>query len=106
MLLVCVPLFVVMLQQRNVLNNFLVLGCICYVAGGFTGMLLNYLWYGFESKTTAVFVGVEVGILAELLLLNTGFMLKNRILAQQVEQAQQEMEQQLLQEKQEKAGCH
>lgn len=94
MVVLVIPVFVVMLRQRNILNNFLVIGCICYVSGGFTGMLLNYLWYGYETKSTVVFLGVEAGILTELLLLNTGFMLKNRILAQQVEQAKQKLKQQ------------
>jgi hypothetical protein len=45
-----------------------------------------------------VLLGVEIGILAELLLLNTGFVLKNRILQLQVIQGQQKLLDQLMKE--------
>jgi 7TM diverse intracellular signalling len=84
MLLFSIPAFVLMLRQKDLLNNFLVIGCLLYVAGGFTGMLFNYFLNKFSSNNLNVFFGVEIGILLELLLLNTGFLLKNRILQQQV----------------------
>ncbi len=84
MLYFCIPAFVLMLRQKDILNNFLVFGCFFYVAGGFSGMVFNYALNKFSSNNLSVFFGVEIGILLELLLLNTGFMLKNRILQHQV----------------------
>ena len=84
MLFFCIPSFVLMLRQKDILNNFLVFGCFFYVAGGFSGMVFNYALNKFGSNNLNVFFGVEIGILLELLLLNTGFMLKNRILQHQV----------------------
>ncbi len=94
-----VPMVILMLKQKNVLNNFLVLGSVCYIGGGVSGVLAAVLQPGGESGNLAILLGVEVGILAELLLLNTGFVLKNKILQQQVIQGQQKLLDQLMKEK-------
>lgn len=94
MLLLSIPMFVLMLMQKNLLNNFLVFGCLCYVLGGFVGTFVNSTTNSLQNKNLYVFLCIEVGIVLELLLLNTGFMLKNRILQQQALKGQQKIMQQ------------
>lgn len=94
-----VPMVILMLRQRNILNNFLVLGSVCYIGGGVAGMLAALFLPDTGKNNLLVLVGMESGILAELLLLNTGFALKNKILQQQVIQGQQKIMEQLMQEK-------
>jgi 7TM diverse intracellular signalling len=99
MVALVVPMVVLMLKQKNILNNFLVMGSVCYIGGGVAGMLAALLQSGQETGNLSILFGVEIGILAELLLLNTGFVLKNRILQQQVIQGQQKLLDQLMKEK-------
>jgi hypothetical protein len=94
-----VPMIVLMLKQKNILNNFLVWGSAFYIGGGVIGMLSAMLMLNLGKNSLTVLLGVEIGILAELLLLNTGFALKNRILQQQVIQGQQKMMEQLMKNK-------
>jgi hypothetical protein len=94
-----VPMIVLMLIQKNILNNFLVLGSACYIGGGVIGMFSAILLPNLGKNSLTVLLGVEIGILAELLLLNTGFVLKNKILHQQVIQGQQKMMDQFLNRK-------
>lgn len=94
-----IPMIVQMLRQKNVLNNFLVTGSLCYVAGGLTGMFMGIFLPGMGKNNINVLYGIEIGVLAELLLLNTGFMLKNKILQQQVIKGQQQIMQQLMNDK-------
>jgi hypothetical protein len=104
MLLLSIPMFILMLRQKDMLNNFLVLGCFFYVAGGFTGMILNYTLNSFEGKKINIFFAVEIGILAELLLLNTGFLLKNKIMQQQALKGQQKIMQHFIEAGKKKRG--
>lgn len=99
MLVFAIPMIVLMLRQKNVLNNFLVMGSLCYVAGGVTGMVLGVFLPGMGKNNINVLYGIETGVLAELLLLNTGFMLKNKILQQQVIRGQQQIMEQLMKDK-------
>lgn len=99
MAVVTIPMFVVMLRQKNILNNFIVLGCVFYTLGGVGSLLAGILSASYATGSTSIFIGFEIGVLAELLLLNTGFMLKNKILQQQVIKGQQKILQQLMEEK-------
>jgi 7TM diverse intracellular signalling len=96
MTIVSVPMFVLMLKQKNLLNNFLVMGSLFYVVGGVVGMYVSISLPNIGKGNHMVFLGLEIGVLAELLLLNTGFMLKNKILQQQVIQGQQKILDQLM----------
>ena len=62
-------------------------------------MFVAILWPAKAIGNASILLGMEIGILAELLLLNTGFVLKNRILQQQVIQGQQKLLDQLMKEK-------
>lgn len=84
LIVISIPGFTLIIRENDILNNFLVAGCILYVAGGCIGMIFNYYINKFDGTNTAVFLGLEIGILLELLLLNTGFLLRNKILHQQV----------------------
>jgi 7TM diverse intracellular signalling len=86
-----VPMFVLMLKQKNMLNNFLVLGSLLYVAGGVIGVIIGAMLHNRGEGNQYVYLGLEIGVLLELLLLNTGFALKNKILQQQVMQGQQKI---------------
>jgi 7TM diverse intracellular signalling len=94
-----VPMIVLMLRQKNTLNNFLLMGSMCYVIGGVAGMLIGAFSPGMGKNNIHVMYGLEIGVLIELLLLNTGFMLKNKILQQQVIHGQQKILQQLIEKK-------
>jgi hypothetical protein len=98
-----IPMAVLMLRQKDVLNNFLVVGSLCYIGGGVISMLLFLLMppSSVHSNLT-VLMGLEIGVLIELLLLNTGFALKNRILQQQVIKGQQKIMQQFMEEQKRK----
>lgn len=98
MVVLVAPMVALMLQQKNILNNFLVMGSVCYVGGGVAGMLAAMVHPGNETGDLSVLLGVEIGVLTELLLLNTGFVLKNRILQQQVIHGQQKLMDQLMKE--------
>ncbi len=84
LIVLSIPVFTLIIRENDILNNFLVAGCILYVAGGCIGMIFNYYINKFDGTNTTVFLGLEIGILLELLLLNTGFLLRNKILHQQV----------------------
>jgi len=94
-----VPMVVLMLLQKNILNNFLVMGSVCYIGGGVFGLFVAIWNPETANENATVLLGMEIGILAELLLLNTGFVLKNRIMQQQVIQGQQKLLDQLMEEK-------
>jgi hypothetical protein len=85
------PLIVNLFRQKNMLNNFLVMGGLVLILGGMGGNIYNMLNHQVGKQSLNVFVGMELGVLAELLLLNTGFMLKNKILQQQVIKTQQQL---------------
>lgn len=91
MAMVVIPMFVLMLRQKNILNNFIVFGCVCYTLGGVGSLLAGIFTEYYEAGSASIFIGFEIGVLAELLLLNTGFMLKNKILQQQVIKGQQKI---------------
>jgi hypothetical protein len=88
LLVLSIPIFLLLLRQKYILHYFLIFGCLLYVLGGTIGMLFNFMINSFNGTDLRVFYGIEIGILGELLLLNTGFMLKNRILDQQVSKGQ------------------
>lgn len=94
-----VPMVVLMLKQKNTLNNFLVMGSVFYIGGGVVGLFVAISNPATANKNITVLLGMEIGILAELLLLNTGFVLKNRIMQQQVIKGQQELLDQMMEEK-------
>lgn len=94
-----IPMIMLMLKQKNILNNFLILGSVCYIGGGVIGMFSAMAMPDMGKNNMVVLYGIEIGILAELLLLNTGFALKNRILQQQVIQGQQKIMKQLMKDK-------
>ena len=85
------PVIIGLIRQKNLLNNFLIIGSLCIVLGGMSGPLIAIFLKDMGKDQAAVFTGIEIGILLELLLLNTGFILKNRILQQQVIQAQERL---------------
>ncbi len=90
------PMFILMLKQKNMLNNFLVIGSLLYVAGGVIGVILGILFQSNGEGKQYGYLGLEIGVLLELLLLNTGFALKNRILHLQVMEGQQKIMDRLL----------
>jgi hypothetical protein len=102
LLLFIVPMVILMLRQKNTLNNFLVLGSVCFIGGGACGMTASNLLPKLGENNDAIMLGIEIGILAELLLLNTGFVFKNRILQLQVIEGQKKIMHQLLKDKKEK----
>jgi hypothetical protein len=86
-----IPMFILMLKQKNMLNNFLVVGSLLYVAGGVIGVIMGILFQSNGEGKQYGYLGLEIGVLLELLLLNTGFALKNRILHLQVMEGQQKI---------------
>lgn len=89
--LAAIPVIVRLLKQKNLLNNFLVIGSLCITIAGMAGPIFALIFKTMDQNTLMIYVGLELGILAEMLLLNTGFILKNRILHQQVINAQKEI---------------
>jgi hypothetical protein len=99
-----VPMFALILKQKNLLNNFLVIGSLLYVMGGVTGVFLAALFAHNEQGSQFGYLGLEIGVLLELLLLNTGFALKNRILQQQVIEGQQKILDKLMNKQKDETG--
>jgi hypothetical protein len=83
-----IPIFILLVKQKYILNYFLLIGSLLYILGGTIGMVFNFIINDFSGTDLRVFFGIEIGILLELLLLNTGFMLKNKLLEQQVSKGQ------------------
>ena len=80
-----------LLQQKNLLNNFLVSGGLCITIGGAVGPVIGAFLPNMGEGNLVVFYGLEIGIFIEMMLLNMGFLLKNKILQQQVIKAQQQI---------------
>lgn len=78
-----------LLRQKNLLNNFLVLGGLCITIGGVTGPVIALFLPNMGDGKISVHIGLEVGVLIELLLLNTGLVIKNKLGQQQVIDTQQ-----------------
>ncbi|MDF2384095.1 ATP-binding protein [Nostoc ellipsosporum NOK] len=78
------PLLYKLLAQRNLLNNFLVIGGVCIAIGGTSGHIFTLTADNPEQRTMLVYVAFEVAILLELLLLNTGLVIKNKRTQQQI----------------------
>jgi signal transduction histidine kinase len=91
------PLLYALLRQRNLLNNFLVVGGVCVTLGGLSGPVYAFCTGQLGEKNMAVYVGLELAILIELLLLNTGLIIKNKRIQQEVIDTQQELIRQLRQ---------
>ncbi len=88
LLVLSIPIFILLVKQKYILNYFLLIGSLLYILGGTIGMVFNFIINDFSGTDLRVFFGIEIGILLELLLLNTGFMLKNKLLEQQVSKGQ------------------
>ncbi len=86
-----ISLIIALLRQRNLLNNFLVLGSLCLSLGGVIGQVLAVFLPNMGQNNLTIYYALEIAILIEFVLLTTGFTLKNRILQQQVIKAQQEI---------------
>ena len=56
-----IPIFLIILREKDVLNIFLVAGCLLYVTGGCVGMAFNYFLNNFNGSNTIVFLGLEIG---------------------------------------------
>lgn len=84
-------LIIKLLSQKNLLNNFLVSGGLCITIGGIAGPILAAFLPNMGEGNLAVYYGIEVGVLIEMVLLNIGFIQKNKILQQQVIKAQQQI---------------
>ena len=78
-----------LLRQKNLLNNYLVLGSLCITVGGVAGPLIALFLPNMGEGELVIYVGLEIGILVELLLLNTGLVVKNKMVQQQVLSTQQ-----------------
>lgn len=104
MLCFAVPLVVSLIRRKDILNNFLLWGSLSFITGGIAGLICSLLMPAYGKSNTVILLGVEIGVLVELLLLNTGFMLKNKILQQQVIRGQQQIMEQLMKDK--NAGSH
>lgn len=85
------PLMYKLLRQRNLLNNFLVVGSVCVTLGGLSGSVYAFCTGQLGEKNMAVYVGLELAILIELLLLNTGLVIKNKHIQQEIIDTQQEL---------------
>ena len=77
-----------LLLQKNLLNNFLVSGGLCITLGGIFGPIIATFLPNMGEGNLLVYAGIEVGVFIEMILLNIGFLLKNKILNQQVIKAQ------------------
>ncbi|MES2774930.1 MAG: 7TM diverse intracellular signaling domain-containing protein [Bacteroidota bacterium] len=78
-----------LLRQKNLLNNYLVLGSLCITVGGVAGPIIALFLPQMGDGGLVVYTGLEIGILIELLLLNTGLVVKNKMMQQQVINTQQ-----------------
>lgn len=94
-----IPMFALLLKQKNMLNNFLVIGSLLCLTGGFIGIVLGILFQGDGHGKHYSYLGLEIGVLLELLLLNTGFVLKNRILHLQLMDGEQKIIDRLIKKK-------
>jgi hypothetical protein len=84
-------LIIKLLLQKNLLNNFLVSGGLCITLGGATGPIVAMFLPNMGEGQLLIFYFLEIGVFIEMILLNIGFMLKNKILQQQVVKAQQQL---------------
>lgn len=91
------PLLYRLLRQRNLLNNFLVIGGVCLAIGGISGHIFTLIADDPEQRTMMVYVALEIAILLELLLLNTGLVIKNKRTQQQIIDTQNRLIHQLQQ---------
>jgi signal transduction histidine kinase len=95
--ILALPVIIRLLRQKNMLNNFLVLGGLCITVGGVTGPIVALFLPNMGDGKISIHIGLEVGVLIELLLLNTGLVIKNKLAQQQVINTQQELIDQLQQ---------
>ncbi len=80
-----------LLRQKNLLNNYLVLGSLCIMLGGMAGPVIALFLPDRGAGNLIVYIGLETGILVELLLLNTGLIIKSKMVQEQVINTQQQL---------------
>lgn len=89
--LAAVQVIVRLLLQKNLLNNYLVLGSLCITIGGAAGPILALFLPAMGKGNLILYIGLEIGIMIELLLLNTGLVIKNKLMQQEVIDTQQKL---------------
>ncbi|MFZ1528935.1 MAG: histidine kinase [Ferruginibacter sp.] len=84
-------IFVKLFRQKDPLNNFLLAGGILIAVGGFFGVILSVFVPRQGLDNPVIFYGLEIGVILELLLLNTGLVYKTTFIEKKVNAAQQEL---------------
>lgn len=87
--ILALPVIIRLLRQKNLLNNFLVMGALCITVGGVMGPIVALFLPNMGDGKVIVHLGLEIGILLELLLLNTGLVIKGKLAQQRIINSQE-----------------
>jgi signal transduction histidine kinase len=87
----CIWIIVVLLKEKNVLNNFLIAGALFITVGGTIGSMINLFGNAVNGNNPTIMLPLEIAVFFELILLNTGLIYKTRLIEQNIIVSQQKL---------------
>jgi signal transduction histidine kinase len=87
----CIWVIVVLLKEKNVLNNFLIAGALFITVGGTIGSMINLFGNAVNGNNPTIMLPLEIAVFFELILLNTGLIYKTRLIEQNIIVSQQHL---------------
>jgi signal transduction histidine kinase len=84
-------IIIVLLKEKNVLNNFLIAGALFITVGGTIGSMINLFGNTVNGNNPNVMLPLEIAVFFELILLNTGLIYKTRLIEKNVVESQQQL---------------
>ncbi len=89
--ILCIWVIVVLLKEKNALNNFLIAGALFITVGGTIGSMINLFGNAVNGFNPTVMLPLEIAVFFELILLNTGLIYKTRLIEQNIIVSQQHL---------------
>lgn len=84
-------IIVVLLKEKNVLNNFLIAGSLFITVGGTIGSMINLFGNTVNGNNPTIMLPLEIAVFFELILLNTGLIYKTRLIEKNIVVSQQHL---------------
>jgi signal transduction histidine kinase len=84
-------IIILLLKEKNLLNNFLIGGALFITIGGTVGSMLNLFGSTVNGVNPNIMLPLEIAVFFELVLLNTGLIYKTRLIEQNIIVSQQKL---------------
>jgi signal transduction histidine kinase len=84
-------IIILLLKEKNLLNNFLIGGALFITIGGTIGSMINLFGNTVNGINPSIMLPLEIAVFFELVLLNTGLIYKTRLIEQNIIVSQQKL---------------